>query len=204
MSVYIKANGNCIVYDKNITLGDVLKVECTNIGMLRAIKQMNLYSFDHEHSVVFSVLKVIERIHEDYPNVEVINCGAPDFVVEYQKSTVKSPVLEKLKLWLVAVIVFFGSAFTIMTFHIDIGITKVFSRFYEQIMGTTKPAVTELEISYSIGLAVGIVVFFNHFRKRKLTNDPTPIEVEMKKYNEDLINTKVAEADEKGHTIDVS
>ena len=122
MSVYIKANGNCIVYDKNITLGDVLKVECTNIGMLRAIKQMNLYSFDHEHSVVFSVLKVIERIHEDYPNVEVINCGAPDFVVEYQKSTVKSPVLEKLKLWLVAVIVFFGSAFTIMTFHIDIGI----------------------------------------------------------------------------------
>ena len=202
--VYIKANGNCIIYDKNVSLGDVLKIECTDIGVLRAIKQMDLYSFNHEHSVVFSVLKVIERIHKDYPNAEIVNCGAEDFIVEYQKSTVKSSVLERLKLWLIAIIVFFGSAFTIMTFHIDIGIQKVFSRFYEQVMGVAKPMVTELEISYSIGLAVGIIVFFNHFSKRKLTKDPTPIEVEMKKYNEDLINTKIAESDEKGHTIDVS
>lgn len=204
VTVYVKASGNCIVYDKNITLGDVLKIECTNIGMLRAIKQMELYQFNHEHSVVFSILKVIEIIHQDYPNMEVVNCGETDFIVEYQKSTVKSAAWEKIKLSLVAIIVFFGSAFTIMTFHIDIGIQKTFSRFYEQLMGVTKPAVTELEISYSIGVAVGIIVFFNHFSKKKLTKDPTPIEVEMKKYNQDLIKTKVAESDEKGHTIDVS
>ena len=204
IAVYIKANGNCIVYDKNVNLGDVLKIECTNIGVLRAIKQMDLYRFNHEHSVVFSILKVIERIHKDFPDVEIVNCGAEDFVVEFQKSTIKSPVWEKIKLWTIAMIVFFGSAFTIMTFHIDIGIQKVFSQFYEQVMGVPKPMVTELEISYSIGLAVGIIVFFNHFSKKKLTKDPTPIEVEMKKYNEDLINTKVAESDEKGHTIDVS
>lgn len=203
-TVYVKAAGNCIVYDKNITLGDVLKIECTNIGMRRAIQQMELYRFNHEHSVVFSILKVIEIIHEAYPNMQVVNCGEQDFIVEYQKSTVKSHIWEKLKLILIAIIVFFGSAFTIMTFHIDIGIQKTFSRFYEQLMGTTKPTVTELEISYSIGLAVGIIVFFNHFSKKKLTKDPTPIEVEMKKYNQDLINTKVAESDEKGHTIDVS
>lgn len=204
VTVYVKASGNCIVYDKNITLGDVLKIECSNMGMLRTIKQMELYRFNHEHSVVFSILKVIEIIHQDYPNTEVVNCGESDFIVEYQKSTVKSAVWQRLKLIMIAIIVFFGSAFTIMTFHIDIGIQKSFSRFYEQVMGETKPMVTELEISYSIGLAVGIIVFFNHFSKKKLTQDPTPIEVEMKKYNQDLINTKVAEADEKGHTIDVS
>lgn len=204
VTVYVKASGNCIVYDKNITLGDVLKIECTNIGILRVIKQMELYRFNHEHSVVFSILKVIELIHQDYPNVQVVSCGENDFIVEYQKSTIKSHVWERLKLFMVAVIVFFGSAFTIMTFHIDIGIQKTFSRFYEQVMGESKPTVTELEISYSIGLAVGIILFFNHFSKRKLTKDPTPIEVEMKKYNQDLINVKVAESDEKGHTIDVS
>ena len=203
-TVYVKAAGNCIVYDKNITLGDVLKIECTNIGMLRAIQQMELYRFNHEHSVVFSILKVIELIHEAYPNMQVVNCGEQDFIVEYQKSTVKSAAWEKLKLILIATIVFFGSAFTIMTFHVDIGIQKVFERFYEQLMGMDKPMVTELEISYSIGLAVGIIVFFNHISKKKLTKDPTPIEVEMKKYNQDLINTKVAESDEKGHTVDVS
>jgi len=204
VTAYVKASGNCIVYNKNITLGDVLKVECTNIGILRTIKQMELYQFNHEHSVVFSILKVIEIIHQDYPNLVVVNCGEADFIVEYQKSTVKSALWEKMKLALIATIVFFGSAFTIITFHIDVGIQKTFSRFYEQLMGAEKPAVTELEISYSIGLALGIIVFFNHFSKKKLTKDPTPIEVEMKKYNQDLINTKVAESDEKGHTIDVS
>ena len=91
-----------------------------------------------------------------------------------------------------------------MTFHVDIGIQKTFARFYEQLMGETKPMITELEISYSIGLAVGIIVFFNHFSKKKLTKDPTPMEVEMKKYNQDLMQTKLAESDEKGHTIDVT
>lgn len=204
VTVYVKASGNCIVYDKNITLGDVLKIECTNIGMLRVIKQMELYRFNHEHSVVFSILKVIELIHQDYPNAQVISYGENDFIVEYQKSTIKSHIWERLKLTMIAIIVFFGSAFTIITFHVDIGIQKTFSRFYEQLMGEAKPTVTELEISYSIGLAVGIILFFNHFSKKKLTKDPTPIEVEMKKYNQDLINTKVAESDEKGHTIDVS
>lgn len=203
-TIYVKASGNCIVYDKNITLGDVLKIECTDTALLRGIKQKELYRFNHEHSVVFSILKVIELIHQDYPSATVVNCGESDFIVEYQKSTVKSKVWEKIKLFLIGIIVFFGSAFTIMTFHIDIGIQKTFNRFYEQVMGETKPMITELEISYSIGLALGIIIFFNHFSKKKLTQDPTPIEVEMKKYNQDLMNTKIAESDEKGHTVDVS
>ena len=203
-TVYIKASGNCVVYDKNVTLGDVLKMECTNTGMLRAIKQMDLYSFQHEHAVVFSILKVIERIHKDYPNVEIENCGETDFIVEYQKSTVKSKLWEKVKLVIIAFLVFFGSAFTIMTFHNDIGIEDVFARFYTQLTGEEKPMITELEISYSLGLAVGIIVFFNHFSKNRLSKDPTPLEVEMKKYAQDLIDTKIASAGEKGHTEDVS
>ena len=204
LTVYIKASGNCILYDKKVTLEDVLSIECTDQAALRVIKQMDLYRFNHEHSTVFSVLKVIARIHQDYPQAEVVNCGESDFLVEYKKDTVKSPVWEKFKLVLIAIIVFFGSAFTIMTFHFDVGIEDTFERFYEQLMGAEKPHITELEISYSIGLAVGIIVFFNHFSKRKITSDPTPIEVEMKKYNKDLINTKIAESDEKGHTVDVS
>lgn len=203
-TVYIKASGNCTIYNKSVVLGDVLKIECSNIGILRAVKQMPLYTFNHEHAVVFSVLKVVEIIHRDYPALEVVNCGEEDFIVEYLKSTVKNKFLEKLKLVIISVVVFFGSAFTIMTFHNDIGIEDVFARFYVQLMGEDKPMITELEISYSIGLAVGIIVFFNHFSKKKLSHDPTPIEVEMKKYNKDLIITKIADSEEKGHKEDVT
>uniref|UniRef100_UPI004055B645 stage V sporulation protein AA n=1 Tax=Agathobacter sp. TaxID=2021311 RepID=UPI004055B645 len=203
-TIYIKAAEDCVVYDKKVVLGDILKLECTNIGMLRAVKQMDFYSFNHEHAIAFSILKVIERIHRDYPNVHVVNCGEEDFVVEYKKSTVKNSVWEKAKLVLVCVLVFFGSAFTIMTFHNDIGIEEVFERFYLQLMGNEKPMITELEVSYSIGLGTGIILFFNHISKKKISHDPTPIEVELKKYNKDLIMTKIADMDEKGHKEDVT
>lgn len=203
-TIYIKAVEDCVVYDKKVSLGNVLKLECTDIGILRKVKQMDLYSFNHEHAIAFSILKVIERIHKDYPNLNIVNCGEEDFVVEYKKSTVKNAFLEKIKLVIVCVLVFFGSAFTIMTFHNDIGIEDVFERFYVQLMGTEKPMITELEISYSIGLGTGIILFFNHISKKKISHDPTPIEVELKKYNKDLIMTKIADMDEKGHKEDVT
>ena len=203
-TIYVKAVGMTTVYDKNIVIGDVMKVQCANQAMMRMVKQMDLYSFSHEHAVVFSILKVIERIQRDYPNVEIENCGEEDFIVEYVKSTVKSSVWEKIKLALVGTLAFFGSAFTIMTFHNDVDIEGVFSRFYMQLMGVEKPMVTELEIAYSIGIGTGIIVFFNHFSKKKLSKDPTPIEVEMQKYNQDLTTAKIMEADGKGHKVDVS
>ena len=43
-----------------------------------------------------------------------------------------------------------------------------------------------MEVSYSIGLAVGILVFYNNFGPKKLSKDPTPIEVEMRKYETEI------------------
>lgn len=203
-TVYIKPSSICTVYHPQITIGDVMKVECPNIGIVRQVKQMDLYRFNHEHAAVFSVMLVIERIHRDYPSAEIVNCGETDFIVEYAKSKAKSGLWEKTKAVSVGILVLFGSAFTIMAFHNDIDISGVFDRFYMQLMGTEKPKVTELEISYSIGIAVGIIVFYNHFSKKRLSKDPTPIEVEMQKYNKDLTTAKVEMAEGKGHKIDVS
>jgi stage V sporulation protein AA len=57
-----------------------------------------------------------------------------------------------------------------------------------------------INIPYSVGLATGIIVFFNHFTRKKITDDPTPIEVEMALYetevNEtvlDVLNTRANE-----------
>lgn len=59
-------------------------------------------------------------------------------------------------------------------------------------------------MAYSIGLAIGIIVFFNHIGGRRITKDPTPIEVEMRIYEDDVNNALVETADREGKTIDVS
>ena len=71
-------------------------------------------------------------------------------------------------------------------------------------MGTKKGNVTELEVFYCLGLAVGILVFFNHIGKKKITSDPTPIQVEMRKYEKDVDTAFIENAGRKGHEHDVS
>lgn len=55
-----------------------------------------------------------------------------------------------------------------------------------------------LEVSYSVGLAAGIILFFNHVGGRRLTKDPTPIEVAMRNYEEDVDKTLIVQAGREG------
>jgi stage V sporulation protein AA len=48
-----------------------------------------------------------------------------------------------------------------------------------------------IAVPYSIGLGLGIIVFYNHFFSRKITDDPTPIEVEMELYENDVTDALV-------------
>ena len=66
-----------------------------------------------------------------------------------------------------------------MTFNNDVDIPKLFAQIYQQFTGTPSSGFTVMEFSYSIGLGLGILLFFNHFGGRKITADPTPLEVEM-------------------------
>ena len=94
-----------------------------------------------------------------------------------------------LKTALIGVIIFFGSSFSIMAFHNDIGLVDLFAQIYEQVIGYAPEHVGGLEIGYSVGLAAGILVFFNHFSLKKRENDPTPLQVEMSKYEQDIEDT---------------
>ena len=48
-----------------------------------------------------------------------------------------------------------------------------------------------MELSYSIGIGLGVTFFFNHFGGRKITEDPTPMEVEMRVYEDDVNKTLI-------------
>ena len=103
-TLYLKIGKNIVVTDRRVTLGDVAKMECTDQAALRQIRQKKLYSFRAEDEqkkkntlVVFSVLKVIELIHEDYPNLDISNEGESDFIVEYVKSPEKPVWMNCLK-----------------------------------------------------------------------------------------------------------
>lgn len=209
-TLYIKIDRNTCVQDTKVLLSDIAKIECERQDILRKVKNIVVYRFDtrekngHFHSAVsVSVLKIIELIHEVSPGSLVVNEGETDFVIEYQKQKKKNSWLDKGKTVILCIIIFFGSAFSIGAFNNDVSITKVFDQFYYQVMGTVPDGISELEVCYCIGLGIGITVFFNHIGSKKITKDPTPLQVEMRKYENDLDMTFIENASRKEHNIDV-
>ena len=85
----------------------------------------------------------------------------------------------------------------------DVGVTKMFSQIYELVTGIKSDGFTVLEFTYSIGIAIGILTFFNHFGKRRFSVDPTPIEVEMRLYENDLQTTLIENISRKEQELDV-
>lgn len=208
-TLYLKADRNTLAKDRNVKLSDVASLLCTDSAITRQLKQMKIYSFSDgkdapkEQEQVFSVLKLIEQINQEYPNVEVSNIGEADFVVAYKKNGEPPKWLETIKVTLLSIVVFFGGAFTIMAFNNDISISDLFAKLYMQVMGTESDGVTALEIWYSIGLAIGVLLFFNHFGRKKISNDPTPVQVEMRKYEKDVDDTFIEMEQRGGQSIDV-
>ncbi len=205
-TLYLKIEQNCIVYERTVRLKDIAKIECTDVGIRRQVNQMDIYRFagnDKKDFVqVFSVLRIIQLIHEKYPEVEISNIGVPDFVIRYEPDPEKKGV-QYLKTAVLCVILFFGAAFTIMTFIKDVSADEVFEQFYMRLTGTASTGITPLEVSFCIGLGVGIMVFYNHVGRKKITDDPTPIQVAMRTYEEDVDTAFIENSSRRGKSHDV-
>jgi stage V sporulation protein AA len=81
-----------------------------------------------------------------------------------------------------------------MTFNNDVDLGGLFQKIYFWITGKQSDGFTVLEISYSIGIGLGILFFFNHFGKLKFTDDPTPMQIQMRTYEDDVNNTLIEDA----------
>ncbi len=204
-TLYLKIDQNVEVQAKDVTLGDLVTMECSNPHVESRLKTVRMLKVQGEsgHRFVLSALKLIEKIHEIYPGLEVQHIGSPDIIVTYEPMQKKSKFIYGLKVAVICLITFIGSAFSIMAFNNDVDVPKLFSQFYEQVMGKPKTGFSVLEATYSIGVFVGIVVFFNHFGKKRFSVDPTPIEVEMRLYENDIQTTIIQNYAREEQEIDV-
>lgn len=206
--VYLKADRNIEVTKPEVTIGDVIKIECTNTMVLARIRSLRLLKFQETKEkntdrTAVSILKVIACIHEIYPDIEIQNLGESDFIVTFEKQKTAGGLIHVLKAVAVVLISFTGAAFSIMTFNNDVNVKRVFAQIYELTTGTQSDGFTVIEFFYSVGIIIGILVFFNHFGKKRFTVDPTPIEVEMRLYENDLQTTLIEDYSRKGQELDV-
>lgn len=204
-TLYIKLERNVELGQDEVRLKDLGKFFCRDENIqnkVRALKIFNFTAADGGRRVV-SVMYIIRILQKEFENLEFENIGEAEVVVERVQTKKQKGIRQILLTVFVCCICFFGSAFTIMAFHNDISIGKVFEKIYVMITGQPYTGYGILEVGYSIGLALGIIVFFNHVGGRRITKDPTPIEVEMRIYEDQVNSALVETADREGKTMDI-
>ncbi len=180
------------VPDRKVFLGQAGEIHCADPAIEAGCRSLLLYQFqEKEEKKGFSVMEVIGMIEKRYPGITVTNVGTPDFLLEYEGSRNASRTTEILKTAIVCLISFFGAVFAIMTFNNDGDVMNVFSTIYRQVTGVESDGMTALEAGYSIGLPLGILFFFDHIGRKKDCVDPTPLEVQMRLYGDDVAGSVI-------------
>lgn len=207
--MYVELEDSVQVFEKNVRISDIATVWTADPALSSKIKSVVLYRFESAvkpEKQVIGLLWLTKAVLLHVPDAVVIPHGESDCVVEFvdpKKKDGKNTFLQKCKVFLVSAICLFGGAFSIMAFHNDISITNIFMQFYEFVTGNESSGFTLLEISYSVGLLVGILVFYNHIGKKKIVPEPTPIEVSMRNYERDMDEAIVKRWEREGKKIDV-
>ncbi|WP_102027138.1 stage V sporulation protein AA [Salirhabdus sp. Marseille-P4669] len=138
---------------------------------------------EDKNIVVLDVFSVIEKIRSQHPNLDVQTVG-PNQTIAYI-----APQKKKPKLFIVSfiwVLLFIGSGMAIMNFHYDVSMQEVQQKLHFMLTGKTEAYPLWLQIPYSFGLGLGMILFFNHVFKKRINEEPSPLEVEIHNYQQNL------------------
>ncbi len=86
-------------------------------------------------------------------------------------------------MWL---LLFVGAALAIIYFHEDVSMQQVHQRLYYMVTGESNKKPLLFQIPYSLGLGLGMILFFNHVFQKRINEEPSPLEVEMFQYQQSL------------------
>ena len=176
-----------IIQRKTVFLGDVASVFV--VGQPKEeMEKLIVFQIPSEQKKTYllSIMDLIQAVKAKYPDASIHSLGEKDILVEYLPQKEKQfAALTFLKAAFVSAVLFVGAATTIMCFHTDVQLPLIFQNIYYIFYGENREMPAILSIPYSIGLGLGIIIFFNHFSKASLTEDPTPIEIEMTTYEKE-------------------
>ena len=151
---------------------------------------------------VISVMYILEVIHDNYADCLVEILGATDVVVYYRTYDTSDNVKQFLKFLMICFIAFFGAGFSIMSYNSDVNMAGQLDVMQNIFVGQDAEAFPVAGIAYSLGLFIGIIVFFNHGVKKKFSDDPTPLQVQMRQYEQEVNQTVITDAARKKESRD--
>ncbi|KSU63528.1 stage V sporulation protein AA [[Bacillus] enclensis] len=183
--VYIRLRHRVQVKSESlVNLGQLAQIIAPD-GLLEDLKRINIHQVapSDRNIIVIDIMTVISRVSMHHPGLEFQTIGPAQSIIEviYEKKKVSLPLFAGV--WL---LLFIGAAMAIMNFHEDVSMREVHQTLYHFITGEVDPHPLMFQIPYSFGLGLGMILFFNHIFRKRLNEEPSPLEIEMFNYQQDL------------------
>ncbi|MCT1903275.1 stage V sporulation protein AA [Oceanobacillus sojae] len=150
--------------------------------------------------LVIDSFLIIDHLTKKYTNFEFQLLGPEQTLIQIEPRKKQAHPLIITFVWL---LLFVGSAMTIMNFHYDVSMQPVQQKLHFILTGIENKYPLWIQIPYSIGLGLGTILFFNHWFKKRFNEEPSPLEVEIFNYQQDLqqyINTMENELNDPGNS----
>lgn len=190
-TVYLKLRQLTKTNKADVYLFDIADVYADKkiLARIKSIKVACFYKVKKDRACI-NVMQVISCINQLDDTLEINNIGESDAVIEYKKND-QPAWMNIVMTVIVCIIIFIGSAYAIMAYNNDVNTAEIFEKVYSMSGAGYLSEYNVLEISYAIGLFVGIAVFYDHFMGHRLSKAPTPIEVAMNQYVKDENQTLI-------------
>ncbi len=135
---------------------------------------------------VIHIGEIIEKINEkdDEFNITFLK---PDDIVVYFDSEKKDRT-KYLRVFITSLVIFTGSIMGIMNFHADVDMISSQSNLVYALTRDTKKYLPFFQIPYTIGIGIGVSLFFNKFIPTYSKYEPSPLDLRMSSLNKDIEN----------------
>ncbi|MBK5442422.1 stage V sporulation protein AA [Peribacillus butanolivorans] len=175
--VQVKGNQTVRIKDIARIIGPEEVIQIIEETFLLTVKK------EDKNIIVIDLAQLIMAIRKVDPQIEVQTFGPSQTIIEVIYSKKKMSYLTFALVWF---LLFIGAGMTIMNFHVDVSMGEVHQKVFTLITGKLDEKPLLIQIPYSFGLGIGMILFFNHFFKKRFNEEPSPLEVEMFNYQQDL------------------
>lgn len=169
---------------QEVKLGDIAKINAPK-SIQSKIENLPIYRITKKDNnvVVIDGFLIIKHLKELFSEKEIQLIGPMQTIIYVEKEATQFPIFMLVGVW---ILLFIGAGMTIMNFHYDVSMQEVHQKLHLIITGQTAEYPLWIQIPYSIGLGVGMLLFFNHWFNKKINDEPSPLEIEIFNYQQEL------------------
>lgn len=186
--VYLRMKKNIGFSDmQEVQLKHIAYVSSTDSLLNKKLENTPIYRITKKDKniVIIDSFLIIDHLTNTFDAIEIQLIGHAQTII---RVVAKQKPINILVVSVVWIILFIGTAMTIMNFHYDVSMQEVQQKLHYLLTGEQNQYPLWIQIPYSLGLGVGTLLFFNHWFNKRFNEEPSPLEVEIYKYQQDLDN----------------